>query len=265
VRRFLLAVVLLVLPRAVVASEVGCPAHVSVTDVTATYYEPISGGACSLPTPPGAFYAAIASSEYAGSEICGRCVRVTGPEGAITAQIVDECVDPIGCTSGHLDLMGQAAFDAIGDPLQGIVPITWETVACDVGATTMQLQFQGSNAYYLKAQVQNHRYGVASVEMADGPLWIGMTRTLDDHFERSAGGPFVLPYVFRITDVHGQAVTTDLVASLVNDVPIDTGVQFATCPEPDAALGSGAAAALVAALRAARRRAPPRAAPRRSA
>ena len=52
-RRFLLAVVLLVLPRAVVASEVGCPAHVSVTDVTATYYEPISGGACSLPTPPG--------------------------------------------------------------------------------------------------------------------------------------------------------------------------------------------------------------------
>ena len=236
----LAAVGLLTLARVAAASEVGCPARIERTDVTATFYESTSGGACSLPTPPGAFYAAIAAPDWAGSEMCGRCLRVTGPIGTITLQIVDECPE---CPSGHLDLRGQDAFAAIGDPAQGIIPISWETVACDVGETTMQLEFESSNPYYLKVQVQNHRYGVATVEMADGPLWIAMPRTDDDHFVRTGDGPYATPFVFRITDVHGRSVTTDLVDTLVNDVAIDTGVQFETCPEP-----SGAALVALATL-----------------
>jgi hypothetical protein len=241
---------LLTLVRVAAASEVGCPARVERTDVTATFYEATVGGACSLPTPPGAFYAAIAAPDWDGSAMCGRCLRVTGPIGTITVQIVDECPDA-GCTSGHLDLRGQDAFAAIGDPQQGIIPISWETVACDVGDTTMQLEFEASNPYYLKVQVQNHRYGVAAVEMADGPLWVAMPRTDDDHFVRTGDGPYTTPFVFRITDVHGQSVTTDLVPSLVNDVAIETGVQFETCPEPGGAAPLVAVAAL--ALRSRRR------------
>lgn len=239
------------------ASEVGCPAQRSVPEASATSYAAPGPetGACSLPSIVAPFAAAIAAPDYDGSEACGRCARVTGPEGAITVQIVDVCVSG-ECVAGHLDLLGEAAFDAIADPLQGIVPIAWTTVACPVGEGTMKIEFEGSNPFYLKAQVQEHRHGIASLEMADGPLWIEMARTFDNHFERTAGGPFATPLVFRVTDVHGQAVVTDPIDAIVNGVPLDTGVQLAPCPEPAGALAGVAAAGSVTALRARRRRAP---------
>jgi len=183
--------------------------------------------------------------------MCGRCARVTGPAGAVTVRIVDMCVSA-ECEAGHLDL-SENTFPAIADPLLGDVPISWATVACDVGAETMKLEFEGSHAYYLKVQVQNHRYGIASVELRDGASWIAMDRTLDDHFEETEGAPYEGPLVFRITDLHGQVVETAPVAlPIANDVPYDSGVQLAVvCPEPAGALA--VATMLVAALRARRR------------
>ena len=241
----------LLVARGALASEVGCPAHVETPDALATYYVPGSGeGACSLPMPGGTFYAAIASADFAGSEMCGRCVRITGPEGAITAQIADECPAISGCAAGHLDLAGEAAFDAIANPFDGIVAIAWETVACDVGETAMRLQFESSNPFYVKVEVQNHRHGVAAVAMRDGAQWVDLPRTIDNHFERVAGGPFDQPYYFRITSVHGETVET-IGITPANDVPIDAGVQFVPCPEP-AAVGASIALAALAAI--ARRR-----------
>lgn len=244
-RVLLVLLAAVVLPRIGVALEVGCPARLSIPTANATYYEPTIGGACSLPTPAGSFYAAIALPDYAGSEMCGRCVRVTGPEGAITAQIVDVCTSP-ACTSGHIDLMGEAAFDAVADPILGFVPILWSTVACDVGTDTMQIELEGSNPFYLKVQVQNHRHGIATLELANGASWIPMTRTLDDHFEYAPVGSVTAPLRFRITDVHGQSVETGDIA-IANAVPQDTGVQLAPCPEP-IAIGAALTALMTLAL-----------------
>lgn len=245
-RRALLAVAVLALARGASASEVGCPAELVVPETTATYYESGSvEGQCSLPTPAGAFYAAVTPEVFGDSQACGRCARVTGPEGSIVVRVVDLCLSAI-CAAGHLDLLGRDALDAIGDPEQGIIDIAWETIACDVGAESMKIQFEGSNPYYLKAQIQDHRYGIAAVEMLDGPLWVVMNRTLDHHFERTGGGPYAMPFTFRITDVHGQSVVTDPIGELVNDVPLDTGVQLAPCPEPGDALAAIAACAALA-------------------
>jgi expansin (peptidoglycan-binding protein) len=243
-RRILLVFASLALPALAAASEVGCPARVVTPSAVATFYEPSGEGACSLPTSSGEPVVAIASADYAGSEMCGRCLRVTGPEATIDVRVVDECPT---CASGQLDLRGAATFDLIANPIDGIVPISWETIACDVGAETMAMQFEGSNPYYLKAQVQNHRHGIAAVEVETGPSWLAMSRTIDDHFEIVSGTAFPASVGFRITDVHGQIVETQRVG-VVNDLPEDTGVQLAQCPEPESTLASVVALGAVAAL-----------------
>jgi expansin len=233
------AAALLTLARVAAASEVGCPARIVVPAATATWYSTAVEGACSLPVPADGLYTAVAPTDFAGSEACGRCVRVTGPLGAVTVPVTDLCPE---CATGSLDL-SSGAFAAIGLLGDGIIPIAWETVACDVGETAMAVAFESSNPYYLKVQVQNHRYGVASVDMQDGAVWVAMPRTADDHFERTTGGPFAAPFYFRITSVHGQVVDTTTPIPLVNDTPLDTGVQFGPCPEP-----AGAALVAVAVL-----------------
>lgn len=227
------------------ASEVGCPGRVANPAAVATSYPPLAEGACSLPTAPGEAFVAIASADYAGSEMCGRCLRVTGPEGTLDVRVVDECPT---CEPGQLDFGGEATFDLIANPLDGRVDVAWETIACDVGDAPMAIQFEGSNPYYLKAQVQDHRHGIAALEVEQGASWAPMTRTADDHFTARSGSGFPASVRFRATDVHGQPVETGPVA-VVNDVPLDTGVQLPACPEPSAVLSTALALAVVASRR----------------
>jgi hypothetical protein len=234
----------LAFPGAGQASEVGCPGRVVVPAAQASAYPPGVGNACSLPLPPDDLYAAASDDDYAGSQICGRCARITGPEGSVTVRFVDRCPR---CPAGDLDL-SEAAFAAIADPEDGLAPISWETVACDVGAAPMQLVFQASHEFYLKVQVRDHRHGIASVELRQGDAWLAMARTSDDHFER-AGGSFAAPLSFRIEDVHGQVVESDPVA-IVNDTPQDAGVQLVPCPEPGRVAGLAALAAVASLPRA---------------
>lgn len=229
-------------PGAAGASEVGCPARLEAAEAQATPFDGAPAiGACSLPLPPVGLYAAVSDDDWAGSEKCGRCLRVTGPHGEATVIVTERCFD---CPPGALEL-SETAFLQIANATSGIVPIAWETVACDVGEQTMQLEFEGSNPYYLKVQVQRHRHGIAAVSFHDASTseWTPMRRTGDNHFEVTGGGPYTMPLRFRIEDVHGQVVETQDVPEIVNATPIDAGVQLQPCPEPGAA---GAAAALAA-------------------
>ncbi|HEY8494323.1 MAG TPA: expansin EXLX1 family cellulose-binding protein [Myxococcota bacterium] len=230
-------------PGAAGASEVGCPARMEVAETQATWFEsPPASGACSLPLPPTTRYAALSfDGEWEGSAHCGRCLRVTGPLGEVTVIVTDVCD---GCPPGSLDLAPDA-FAQIANPVDGIVPIAWETVACDVGEANMQLMFEGSHQWYLKVQVQQHRHGIAAVWVHDAAssAWTPMQRTNDFHFSVTPGRQLVTPLAFRIQDVHGQVVETQEIAEIVNDTPLDTGVQLQPCPEPGAA---GVVAAVVA-------------------
>jgi expansin (peptidoglycan-binding protein) len=243
-------------PAAAAASEVGCPARMEVAEGQATWFESEpAAGACSLPLPPTTLYAALSfDGEWEGSAHCGRCLRVTGPLGDVTVVVTEVCD---GCPPGSLDLAPDA-FDQIANPLDGIVPVAWETVACDVGEANMQLMFEGSHQWYLKVQVQQHRHGIAAVWVRDSEAseWTPMQRTLDNHFELiGVSGAFIAPLRFRIEDVHGQVVETQEIAAIENDTPLDTGVQLEPCPEPGAAgvAAAGAALAVLAARGRARR------------
>ena len=78
------------------------------TSGEATHYELAAGGMgnCSYPSPAaGQLYVALSPSEYGGSAACGSYLQVTGPDGSVTVEVVDQCPE---CQAGHIDLSEQA-------------------------------------------------------------------------------------------------------------------------------------------------------------
>ena len=76
-------------------------------------------------------------------------------------------VDPIPLTTQYVlvsnlcpeCLAGSLDQEINGD---GRWTIEWYPVQCAVGTTPLVYSFQGSNAYYIKMQVSNHRWAAAS-------------------------------------------------------------------------------------------------------
>lgn len=235
------------------ASEVGCPGRIETPEATATWYTAVATNACVIPVAPGDFVAAVAEAEFDGGAMCGRCARVRGPLGEVTVKITDYCpaLGNLLCIPGHLDL-GYDAFAAIANPSAGVIDIGWETVACD-DADTIAIFFRAaSNAYYAKIQVRGARYGVAALEVRDGASWEIATPTLDGHFEHMSATPLPVSFDLRLTDVHGAVVEANGIP-YTEDTPLPAGVQFPTCPEPEAALAGGVVWLVLVALQSAAR------------
>ena len=192
----------------------------------ATFYNSPGIGNCTLPYTDSDFGAAVAPALYQGSAMCGRCARVTGPLGTVTVRVVDQCPT---CAANDLDLT-PAAFAAIGTPANGVEPVSWEIVECPVSGPVAFL-FQGSNPFFLKLQVRNHRYGVAGMSIGVGAaMYTPMTRVSDNFFQYTPGSSIPFPISLRLTDVNG-AVLNETIAGPgpVNDVVIPGAGQFPFC------------------------------------
>jgi expansin (peptidoglycan-binding protein) len=251
--RPLVAIALLLLAPPARTNEVGCPARIEQTGVTATFYEEIEPNACGLPAAPGALVAAVAEIDWDGSAVCGRCARVSDGLGAeVVVRLTDYCPElgnPL-CTPGHLDL-SPAAFAVFAPESVGLLEdMRWETVACPVTGNIALWAAPGGSVFYLEIQVRNHRYGVSRLERRNSGsgTWVEMPRASYNRFV-ATGGQLSFPVSLRATDVHGQVVETLLASLPPLEVEIPTDVQFpVTCPEP-----AGASIAAIAALGAARR------------
>jgi expansin (peptidoglycan-binding protein) len=231
-------------------SDAGCPGHLGNANAEATWYNLLEPNACVLPVAPGELVAAVATADWNGSAPCGRCLRVTGPLGSAVVRVVDQCP---GCAAGDLDL-GADAFAAIADPLDGRVSITWETVACDVTGPVSFFFDPGSDAFDAVVQVRNARYAVASLDVrpAGSATWAPTQRTPDGRFTFGASQlsvPFSVPFDFRVTDVHGNAIEEPGIPETLSTELPGSG-QLPLCPEPASA--PAAAAAALAALAARR-------------
>ena len=197
----------------------------------ATWYElatPLVNCSYETPTLP-AYYGALNTAQYADAAVCGACARVNGPEGSVDIQIVDQCpVDsnPI-CTFGHIDL-NPPAFDLIGDPVQGIIPISWEFIPCDHNEPIAYVLKEGTSQFWAAVQVRRHRYAIASLEYRNGNGdWVAMARE-DFNFFIAESGMGQPPYTLRVTDIHGQ-ILTDGGIPLQLEVEIDGHAQFPAC------------------------------------
>jgi expansin len=187
----------------------------------ATHYELASGGMgnCSYPSPPaGQLYVALPPSEYGGSAACGSYLQVSGPDGSVTVEVVDQCPE---CQAGHIDLSEQA-FAKIAPLNAGLVPVTYRTIADPpLPAPLSMLVKAGSSAYYLALLPINNGNPLATVAVSQGSGgWQELSRTTYGYWLASSGaGPG--PFSVRLTDSLGHQAT-------VHGITISPGVVQST-------------------------------------
>jgi expansin len=202
---------------------------------TATHYVLSGTGNCSYPSPPAdGLFVAMSPSEYDGAAACGSYVQVSGPDGSVTAEVIDQCPP---CAAGHVDL-SEAAFSRIAPLSAGLVPVSYRTIADPAlpGPVSLRVK-EGSSPYWLALLAQNTGNPLASVQVegASGG-WQDLARA-DYNYWLAASGAGPGPFTVRLTDTAGHQVT-------VHDIALAPGVVQGT---GIAMYGSGAAAGPAAA------------------
>jgi expansin len=210
-----------------VAATPQCGDPLVVHTGRATFYTTADGGGnCDFdPTPNDLMVVALNTPDYMGSFLCGGSIRVTGPKGQVVVRIVDRCG---GCASGDIDLSPQA-FELIGDPSLGSVPVTWQLVAADVKGPIRYHFNPESNPWWTAVQVRNHRYPISSFEYlnAQGEFTV-VERANYNYFVQSGGmGPG--PYTFRVKDLYGHTLTDSMIVSAPG-ADVSGKNQFPECP-----------------------------------
>ena len=204
---FLLTASMLILAPAHTHAAVPCSGTLSGSG-QATYYSYTPGnGNCSfIGDDSDAMVAAINIVDYDNSAMCGRYLRITGPNGSVDVRIVDSCPS---CSQGDVDL-NEPAFSQIADLSAGVVAISWTTIP---DPTTGKVQYyisSGSNPYYMQLQPRHTRYGISSLEYLSPSGYVTAPRTSYNDFiiDSNLGVPVPLenPFTVRITDVHGQVL-----------------------------------------------------------
>jgi expansin (peptidoglycan-binding protein) len=186
-------------------------------DGVATFYDADGTGNCSFPASPQDLFVVAPNKSrwYAGSALCGACMRVTGARGAVVVRVVDSC--PLGAEPGDcgesgadLDLSAQA-FSAIDDPNKGKVHVTFELVACPISGP-MRYHFKPSSSQWWTAiQVENHRFPIAKLEVQSTTGWVELPRSDDDFFTAQNGvGPTPNGLTLRVTSSTGEVVQETL-------------------------------------------------------
>lgn len=198
-----------------------------------TYYGALTNiGNCGLQPFPSwmsgvTWGVAMNANQYASGNLCqacGVCLRgnylgtgagANPPPSSFTAVVVDQCPE---CATGSIDVA------TAGD---GRFQISWTAVDCPVGSATLNYEWQGSNIWYMKLGVRNHRVGITNFEVQQpSGAWVTATRTQDNFF--NCGGctyPMSFPLTVRITGVNGQQLI-DQVPSLAGDLTYLQGSNF---------------------------------------
>ncbi|KAE9965647.1 hypothetical protein EG327_000401 [Venturia inaequalis] len=145
-----------------------------------------AGGACSFTgyeLPVGISGTAFPGAAWENGVHCGSCVLVDGPQGKIKVMVTDNCPE---CEATHLDLY-QDAFGTIGNPIDGVIPISYEAVPCGITSPLTVRTKSGCSKYWFSMQVVNSNIAVSSLEVSTdgGNSWQETTRREYNYFERS--------------------------------------------------------------------------------
>jgi expansin (peptidoglycan-binding protein) len=186
---------------------------------TATHYVLTGLPNCSYPSPPADdLFVALSPPEYDGAAACGGYLTVTGPDGSVTVQVIDQCPD---CAAGHIDL-SEPAFAKLAPLGAGLINVRYQDLADPPlpGPITMEVK-SGSSQYWLALLADNTGNPLASVqvETASGG-WISLARASYNYWIAQSGagaGPFTV----RLTDTEGNQVT-------VRNIDLDPGAVQST-------------------------------------
>jgi expansin len=171
----------------------------------ATHYVLAGTGNCSYPSAPASqLFVALSPAEYGSAAACGSYVQVTGPDGSVTAEVIDQCPP---CQAGHLDL-SEAAFARIAPLAAGLVPVTYHTVADPpLPAPLSMLVKDGSSAYWLALLPIGAGNPVTSVRVSSATHGAQeLSRASYGYWLAPAGmGPG--PFTVQVTDSEGHQAT----------------------------------------------------------
>jgi expansin len=191
------------IPAARAAAPVAALAQAAKASGKATFYAADGGGNCSFDRISSPLVVALGPSEYRAGAACGSYLDVSGPKGSVRVKVTDQCPE---CAAGHIDL-SREAFERIGNPVDGIIPITYTTVRDPAvpGPVTVRVK-EGSSQYWLAVRVDNHGNALTSVELQSGGGFQKLARTDFNYWidENGAGGG---PFTLRLTDSTGRQVT----------------------------------------------------------
>lgn len=193
----------------------------------ATFYWGANGeGSCSFDSSTSdLLIGAMNLFDFAGSQICGAYVRVTGPDTTIKIRIVDLCPE---CPRGNIDLSPQA-FSLIADTLLGRVPISWYLVPGETEGPIAYRFKDSVNQWWTAVQIRNHRYPIYSVQyLTSENSFQNLPRMSYNYFVGYANMG-TDPFTFKITDIYGHILLdSGIVPIYMKDIPGKS--QFPFCP-----------------------------------
>ena len=163
------------------------------------------GGNCSYPGPPASqLFVALSPAEYDSAAACGSYVRVTGPDGSVTAEVIDQCPP---CQAGHVDLSEQA-FARIAPLAAGLVRVTYRTVADPpLPAPLSMLVKDGSSAYWLALLPIGAGNPVTSVRVSSAARGSQELTRASYGYWLAPSGMGAGPFTVRLTDSEGHQAT----------------------------------------------------------
>ena len=174
---------------------------------TATYYDSVDGGNCSLPAAPADHLdVALSHVEYGTADACGGYLDVTGPSGSVRVLITNQCPE---CQVGHLDL-SKTAFARIGPMEAGQIDVTYSLVRNPPLDRTLALRVKsGSSRWWMQIQPLDHGNPIARFELQTDSGWRSLVHSDDNFWTAENPGPGDGPFTVRITDIYGQSATVD--------------------------------------------------------
>jgi expansin (peptidoglycan-binding protein) len=220
------AVVAAGIAAAIMMSQVSADsACAAVSSEVATHYVLTGAGNCDYPSAPASgLFVALSPAEYNDAAACGGYLKVNGPDGSVTVEVIDQCPP---CQTGHIDL-SETAFADIAPLAAGEVDVSYQPITDPPLAGPLQVVVKsGSSAFWLAVQVINTGNPVASVSVGGYPL----TRASYNYWIASSGegsGPFDV----QVTDTEGHQVTLTGI-QLSPGIVQDTGVwMYSGAPAP---------------------------------
>jgi expansin len=181
------------------------PAVAQVTGEATHYVLQAGAGNCSYPSPPASqLFVALSPAEYDSAAACGSYVQVTGPDGSVTAEVIDQCPP---CQAGHVDLSEQA-FARIAPLAAGLVPVTYHTVTDPpLPAPLSLLVKDGSSAYWLALLPIGAGNPVTSVRVSSAARGGQELSRASYGYWLAPSGMGAGPFTVQLTDSAGHQAT----------------------------------------------------------
>ena len=111
----------------------------------------------------------------------------------------------------------------MADPAQGIVPVTWKYIPCDVMGPIAYHFKDGSSRYWTAVQIRNHRHAIKSVELQPAGGSFHNLDRVDYNFFIDAADIGPGPYTLRVTDIYDQVLEDSGIAYPDPNVPLASG------------------------------------------